>query len=101
MGKKVDNEVEEDFSKPTYEKQESSDLLDELVMDFGDEDLDEDEQRNEETNESLFSANKMVEDIAGEVAEELMDENEEGDLDEDEPDMDYEEQPAEDSDDDY
>jgi len=99
--KKVDDELEEDFSTPTYEKQESSDLLDELVMDFGDEDLDEDEQRNEETNESIFSANKMVEDIAGEVAEELMDENEEEDLDEDEPDMDYEEQPAEDSDDDY
>ena len=98
--------IEEDFSTPKYEREESSDLLDELVMDFGDEELDqeaeEEELAEDDSDVDLVEEDRMVEDIAGEVAGELLEEKEAEDS-EPEPEADFEdvEPPAEESDEDY
>ena len=97
--------IEEDFSTPKYDRQESSDLLDELVMDFGDEELDqeaEEELPEEDSDVDLVEEDRMVDDIAGEVAGELLEEKEAEDSEpEPEPDFEDVEPPAEESDEDY
>ena len=97
--------IEEDFSTPKYDRQESSDLLDELVMDFGDEELDqeaEEELQEEDSDVDLVEEDRMVDDIAGEVAGELLEEKEAEDSEpEPEPDFEDVEPPAEESDEDY
>ena len=98
--------IEEDFSTPKFERQESSsDLLDELVMDFGDEELDQEAEElpeDDDSSDELVEEERMVEDIAGEVAGELLEEKEAEDS-EAEPEQDFEdaEPPVEESDDDY
>jgi hypothetical protein len=98
INKKIDD-IEEDVSTPTYERQESSDLLDELVMDFNDEELDEELEDNL-AYEDVDNEEKLVDDIAGEVAGELMEEKEAGDSEPYSEDEDAE-PPAEEPDDDY
>ena len=97
--------IEEDFSTPKYDRQESNDLLDELVMDFGDEELDqeaEEELPEEDSDVDLVEEDRMVDDIAGEVAGELLEEKEAEDSEpEPEPDFEDVEPPAEESDEDY
>ena len=96
--------IEEDFSTPKYEREESSDLLDELVMDFGDEELDQEAEElpEDDSDVDLVEEDRMAEDIAGEVAGELLEEKEAEDS-EPEPEADFEdvEPPAEESDEDY
>ena len=96
--------IEEDFSTPKYEREESSDLLDELVMDFGDEELDQEAEElpEDDSDIDLVEEDRMAEDIAGEVAGELLEEKEAEDS-EPEPEPDFEdiEPPAEESDEDY
>ena len=96
--------IEEDFSTPKYEREESSDLLDELVMDFGDEELDQEAEElpEDDSDVDLVEEDRMAEDIAGEVAGELLEEKEAEDS-EPEPEPDFEdiEPPAEESDEDY
>ena len=96
--------IEEDFSAPKYERQESnSDLFDELVMDFVDEDLDQEpDEMAEDDSDDLVEEDRMVEDIAGEVAGELLEEKEAEDSEpEAEPEFEDVEPPAEESDEDY
>ena len=96
--------IEEDFSTPKYDREESSDLLDELVMDFGDEELDQeaDELPEDDSDVDLVEEDRMAEDIAGEVAGELLEEKEAEDSEpEPEPDFEDVEPPAEESDEDY
>ena len=96
--------IEEDFSTPKYERQESnSDLFDELVMDFVDEDLDQEpDEMAEDDSDDLVEEDRMVEDIAGEVAGELLEEKEAEDSEpEAEPEFEDVEPPAEESDEDY
>ena len=103
IANKVDM-IEEDFSTPKYDREESSDLLDELVMDFGDEELDQeaDELPEDDSDIDLVEEDRMVEDIAGEVAGELLEEKEAEDSEpEQEPDFEDAEPPAEESDEDY
>ena len=98
--------IEEDFSTPKFERQESSsDLLDELVMDFGDEELDQEAEElpeEDDSSDELVEEERIAEDIAGEVAGELLEEKEAEDS-EAEPEQDFEdaEPPVEESDDDY
>jgi hypothetical protein len=96
--------IEEDFSTPKYEREESSDLLDELVMDFGDEELDQEAEElpEDDSDVDLVEEDRMAEDIAGEVAGELLEEKEAEDSEpEQEPDFEDVEPPAEESDEDY
>ena len=105
----IKDEIMENFSTRNYDRQESSstDLLDELVMDFGDEDLDE-EHDDQEPDPNLNTEDRLADDIAGEVAGELVEEAEgrvaeaEDSEPDSEPDEDYEDtEPNAESDEEY